>query len=50
MVLMVVLVLGSEVLMNYIGIDEEYTLFFSVGSSDSITYGRNLWVHFWKIS
>ena len=40
MVLMVVLVLGLEGLMNYIWIDEEYTMGYSVGSSDVITYGK----------
>ena len=38
--LMVVLVLGLEVLMNNIGIDDEDTLGFSVGSSVFITYGK----------
>ena len=36
---MVVLVLGVEVLMNHIVIDEEDTLGSSVRSSDGITYG-----------
>ena len=48
--LIVVLVLELEVLMNQSGINEEDTLGSSVGSSDGITYGKNLWVHFWKIS
>ena len=35
---MMVLVLGSEGLMEHIGIDEEDTLGYSVDSSDGITY------------
>ena len=50
MVLMVVLFLGSEVIMNNIGIDEEYMMDYSVGTSDSITYEKNLWGHCCKIS
>ena len=42
---MVVLVLGLEVIMKYIGLDKEYNLGSSVGSSDDITYGKNLWFH-----
>ena len=38
--MMVVVVLGLEVLMNHIGIDEEDTLGSSVGSFDGITYGK----------
>ena len=48
MVLIVVLVMVLGVLMNHIDIDEEDTLGYSIGSSDGITYGKNLWVHFWK--
>ena len=40
MVLMVVLVLGLEVLMNHIGLDEEDTVGSSVGSSDGINYEK----------
>ena len=47
-VLMVVLVLGLEVLTNQIGLDEEDTLGYSVGSFDGLTYGKNLWLHFQK--
>ena len=43
MVLMVVLVLGLEVLTNHIGIDEEDTLGYSVGSYDGITYEKSSW-------
>ena len=46
---MVVLVLVLEVLMNHTGLDEEDTLGSSFGYSDGITYGKNLWVNFWKI-
>ena len=42
MVLIVVVVLGLEVLMNHIGLDEGYTLGSSVGYFDGITYGKNL--------
>ena len=35
----VVLVLGLEVIMNHIGLDEEYNLGSSVGSYDGITHG-----------
>ena len=37
---MVVLVLGLEVPMNHIGIDDEYMLGSSVGSFDGMTYGK----------
>ena len=37
---MVVLVMGLEVLMKQIGLDEEDTLGSSVGSSDGITYKK----------
>ena len=37
---MVVLVLGLEGLMDHNGLDEEYTLSSSVGSSDGITYEK----------
>ena len=40
-VLMVVLFLGLEVLMKHIGIYDEYTMGFSVGSFDGITYEKN---------
>ena len=40
--LMVVLVLGLEVLMNHIGLDEEYILSSYIGYSGGITYGENL--------
>ena len=42
---MVVLLLGLEVLMNHIGIDEEDTFVSSVGSFNGITYGKYMWVH-----
>ena len=47
---MVVLVLGLVVLMNNIRLDEEDKLGYSVDSFDSMTCGKNLWVHFQKIS
>ena len=34
--------------MNYIGISDEDTLVSSIGSFDSMTYGKKLWVHFQK--
>ena len=46
---MVVLVLGLEVLINHIGIDDEDTLGSSVVSFDGMTYGKKLWVHCQKI-
>ena len=48
-VLVVVLDLGLEVRMNHIGIYDEDTLGYSVGTFDSITYEKNLWVHCQKI-
>ena len=48
-VLMVVLVLGLEVIINHIGIDEEDTMGSSVGSFDCTTNGKYLWVHCQKI-
>ena len=48
--MIVVLVLVLEVLMNSIGIDEEYTLGSSVRSSDGITYGGKPIKHCWKIT
>ena len=42
---MVVLILGLELIMNHIGLDEEDMLVSSVGSFDGITYGKNLWDH-----
>ena len=47
---MVVLVMGLDMLMNHIGLDEEDTMGSSVGSSYGITCEKNLWVHCWKIS
>ena len=47
---MVVLVLGLELIMKHIRIDDEDTLGSSVGSSYGITYEKNLWVHCWKVS
>ena len=38
-VLTVVLVLVFEVIMNHIGLDDEYTIGFSVQSFDGMTYG-----------
>ena len=40
-----VVVLVLKVLTNYVGIDEEDTMGSSVGSFDSITYEKKLWVH-----
>ena len=37
---MVLLVVGLEVIMNHIGLDEEDTIGSSVGSSDDITYEK----------
>ena len=48
-VLVVVLVLGLEVIINHIGIDEEDTMGSSVGSFDCTTNGKYLWVHCQKI-
>ena len=39
-VFMVGMFLGLEVLMNHIGINDEYILGYSVGSFDGITYGK----------
>ena len=36
--LMVVLVLCLGVLINHIGIDDEYTLYYSIGYFDGMTY------------
>ena len=47
---MVVMVLGLEVLMNNIGLDDEDMLSSSVGSFDGTTYEKNLWFHCQKIS
>ena len=47
---MVVVVLGLELLMNHIGIDEEDTMGSYVGYFDGITYGKTLWVRCCKIS
>ena len=44
-VLVTVPVMGLEVLMNHIGIDDKDTLSSSVGYFDGMTYGKNLWVH-----
>ena len=48
-VLMVVLVLGFEVIINHIGIDEEDTMGSSVGSFNCTTNEKYLWVHCQKI-
>ena len=48
-VLMVGLVMVLKVLINHIGLDDEDTLGYSVGTFDSITYEKNLWVHCQKI-
>ena len=48
-VLVVVLDLGLEVRMNHIGIYDEDTLGYSVGSFDGMTYEKKMWVHFKKI-
>ena len=39
-VMMVIMVLVLEVLMNHIGIDDEDTLGYSVGSVDGMTYEK----------
>ena len=46
---MMVLVLGLEVIMNHIGINDEDTLVSSVGSFCGKTYEKNLWVNCQKI-
>ena len=40
--------MGLGILTNHFVVDEEYTMGSSVGSFDSITYGKNLWIHFCK--
>ena len=45
-----VVVLGLEVLMNHIALDEKDMLGSSVVYFDGIIYERKLWVHFYKIS
>ena len=44
-----VLIMGLEVLMNHIGLDDEDTMGSSVGPFDGMIYGKNLWIHFQKI-
>ena len=48
-VLMVLLVLGLEVIMNQIGIDDEGILGYYAGSFDSMTYEKKLWVIFQNV-
>ena len=42
--------MGLEVIMHHIGIFKEDTLGSYIGSSDGITYIKNLWVNLWKTS